>query len=179
MTEIKENLLVFEFDYPFAERVNPILQSQIKERYQQPKLGKGAQEWQPENIHANFTGFNFDSKEVTNLAQWVSNNLTNTLKISLKIAEIWGVLYNEGDYTTPHQHAPSLYSFTYYVNAPKGSSPLVFTTSGKKIKPEVGKVVLFESRLVHHVPPNKCFERCAISGNFIWDRPTGMFKYGY
>ena len=62
------------------------------------------------------------------------------------------------------------------VNAPKGSSPLVFVTSGRKIKPEAGKVVIFESRLNHAVPKTKSTDRCIISGNFVWDKGVGVYN---
>ena len=78
----------------------------------------------------------------------------------------WFALYNEGDYAKIHNHIPfSLFSFVYFINSPKGSSPLVFTTSGKKIKAEAGKIVLFPSNVMHHVPKNKCKERIVFAGN--------------
>ena len=59
----------------------------------------------------------------------------------------------------------ALYAFVYFVNSPKGSSPLVFTTSGKRIKPEEGKILIFPPQLFHHVPKNKCDGRITLSGN--------------
>ena len=98
----------------------------------------------------------------------------------LYLSDLWGQYYNKGDFQDVHNHNPAHWSFVYYVNAPKGSSPLVFTTSGKKIKPEAGKVVIFESRLNHKVPSNKCNDRCVISGNFIYESDGGVYlKYGY
>ena len=63
-----------------------------------------------------------------------------------------------------HAH-PSPFSFVYFVRCPKGSSPLIFTTSGKKIKAEEGKVVIFPGNLLHHVPENKCDGRITLAGN--------------
>ena len=59
--------------------------------------------------------------------------------------------------------------FVYFVNAPKGASPLVFTTSGKKIKAEAGKVVIFPGTMYHHVPKNKCKNRVILAGNMVFD----------
>ena len=55
----------------------------------------------------------------------------------------------------------NLLSFVYFVKCPKGSSPLVFTTSGKKVKAEEGKIALFPANILHHVPKNRCEGRVA------------------
>ena len=57
------------------------------------------------------------------------------------------------------------FSFVYFVKTPKGSSPLIFTNSGKRIKAEEGKIVIFPGRLLHHVPKNKCEGRMTLAGN--------------
>ena len=169
---IREKLQVGEYKYPFAEKVNPLLESQIREVWDNRD--------KPGNMNAQFTGFHFDrdNKSAQNISRWVSNLIRKDFiqhPVDLKCVELWGVLYNEGDYITHHNHIPSLYSFVYFVNTPKGSSPLVFETSGRKIEPEAGKIVIFESRLVHKVPPNKCNGRVTISGNFIYPREVGTF----
>ena len=66
-----------------------------------------------------------------------------------------------------HAHHPSAYSFVYFLRCPKGSSPLIFTTSGKRIKAEEGKVVIFPGNLKHHVPKNKCYDRIVLAGNIF------------
>ena len=163
-----EKMQIAEYVYPFADKVNPPLRTQI--------LALNDPNSKPTNINAQFTGWHLKGKEVSTLTQWVDNLITNDfnkLRYTLKCTEVWGVLYKKGDYITEHQHSPSIYSFVYYVNAPKGSSPLKFSTSGHKVKPEAGKLVIFESRLVHEVPPNKGEDRCIVSGNFIWDKDSG------
>ena len=78
----------------------------------------------------------------------------------------WAARLNKGQQTLEHDHLfYSTFAFVYFVNAPKGSSPLVFTTSGKKIKAEPGKLVLFPSPLKHKVPVNKCDNRVTIASN--------------
>tara|TARA_B100001250_G_scaffold52103_1_gene40675 strand:+ start:461 stop:973 length:513 start_codon:yes stop_codon:yes gene_type:complete len=78
----------------------------------------------------------------------------------------WFAKYNKGDYAKTHDHIPySIFSFVYFVKSPRGSSPLVFTTSGKRIKAEEGKVVIFPSFVKHHVPKNKCEGRLVLAGN--------------
>ena len=137
---INEKLLVLERIYPFADRINPFLQSQI--------VLLDSPATKPSNINAQFTGWHLEGKEVNNLVKWVSNIITNDILWTtyiLKCVEVWGVLYKKGDYITEHQHSPSLLSFVYFVNTPKGSSPVKFVTSGYKVKPEAGKVVIFDS----------------------------------
>ena len=56
----------------------------------------------------------------------------------------------------------------YYVNTPKGSSPLIFEAGNKKIDPKEGYLILFPAWLTHFVPPNKCEGRSVIVGNFYW-----------
>ena len=169
MELIRERLKIEEYNYPFADKVKSQLQSQIT------LLSASG----PSNINAQFTGWELQGKEVDNIIKWISNLITKDFVpdggFTLKCSELWGVLYKEGDYITEHDHSPSLYSFSYYVNVPKGSSPLVFVTSGRKIKPEEGKLVIFESRLLHKVPTNKCKDRCVISGNFIYNKEIGIY----
>ena len=61
-----------------------------------------------------------------------------------------------------------MFSFVYFIKCPKGSSPLVFTKSGKKIKAEEGKIVIFPGWLRHHVPKNKCEGRITMAGNIFY-----------
>ena len=86
---------------------------------------------------------------------------------------IWFAKYNKGDYTKDHDHCPfAIFSFVYFLNCPKGSSPLVFSTSGKRIKAEEGKVIIFSSHVRHGVPPNKCENRITLAGNMGYDLNT-------
>ena len=65
-------------------------------------------------------------------------------------------------------HKPSIHSFVYFVRCPKGSSPLVFTTSKKRVKAEEGKIVVFPGHVLHHVPKNNCEGRVVLAGNIGW-----------
>ena len=87
----------------------------------------------------------------------------------------WFARYNKGDYTYSHAHKPHTWSWVYFINCPKGSYPLIFTTSGKKVKAEEGKVVIFDAQVLHEVPKNKCDNRVVCAGNITtWteDFPT-------
>ena len=86
------------------------------------------------------------------------------------IEDCWVSLYNKGDYTISHSHNPAYWSFVYFVKSPRGSSPLVFSTSGKRIKAEEGKIVIFPGCLKHEVPKNKCCDRIVLAGNVTVDK---------
>ena len=78
----------------------------------------------------------------------------------------WASRLDKGQQTLEHDHLfHSTFAFVYFVNTPKGSSPLIFTTSGKRIKAEPGKLVLFPGPLRHKVPVNKCDNRVTIASN--------------
>ena len=85
----------------------------------------------------------------------------------------WLANYAKGDKTFPHAHTPAVFSFVYFVKCPKGSSPLVFSTSGKRIKSEEGKLVLTNGCVRHHVPKSKCSGRIVYVGN-IFSKPTNF-----
>ena len=75
--------------------------------------------------------------------------------------------YNKGDYTMSHKHVPSPFAFNYFIKTPPGSSPLVFTYSGKRVKAEEGKIVIFPGNLEHQVPKNRCDGRITLAGNIM------------
>ena len=79
---------------------------------------------------------------------------------------MWFAQYNEGDYTKVHSHEPyAVFSWVYFVNCPKGSSPLILNTT--KIKAEEGKLVIFPAFIKHYVPKNKCKNRITLVGNML------------
>ena len=86
----------------------------------------------------------------------------------LKWIDFWGNVYRQGEYTQTHEHVPSTFSFVYFLKTKWYHSPLVFTYSGKKIRPKGGRYVLFPSHIMHHVPIHRFKEtRITLSGNII------------
>ena len=117
-----------------------------------------------------FTGnqLNLKPRGVTLIENWVEQivrDRTNNNTIDF-IFNTWAARLDKGQETLEHSHLHfcSLV-YVYFVNTPKGSSPLVFPTSGKKVKAEPGKLVLFPSSLRHKVPVNKCNNRVTIASN--------------
>ena len=167
MKLLREKLGITEHFYPFAERINPILYSFISSLPNDPN--------HPPNVSGKMTDRHLKHKELDTLIGWIYQMLSMdfgkrdghwNFPSNMTCEELWAVSYRKGDYITPHSHSPFLYTFSYFVKVPKGSPPTVFPTSGHKAKAEEGKLVLFESRLVHQVPKSKVNDRCVIAGNF-------------
>ena len=114
------------------------------------------------------------SKNVGVIINWVFDiaknySLCGTLQVSnipYKLESAWMANYGKGDHTISHVHIGD-FAFIYFVKTPPGSSPLVYTTSGKRIKAEEGKLILFSTRIKHHVPKNRCDNRIVLSGNLV------------
>ena len=177
--------VVKTYQYPYAEKLNPKLHEIILQKAVIPDSGATMTEWKD--------GLNI--KEFKTICDWVLSIIQNhrsnydyhqgirSDKVSewpeanvpsnfnLEIEDLWGQYYKAGDHHVYHTHHPHHWSFVYYVNAPKGCAPLVFTDSNKKIFPKSGMLVLFHGWLRHHVPNHKCKEiRSIISGNFVYER---------
>ena len=90
--------------------------------------------------------------------------------IPMYIKETWGLIYGKGHKCDIHTHWPSLWSYTYCVNACSDCAPLVFSNAEsdkeKYIVPQTGQMVIFPSWLNHEVPEHECdHDRVMISGN--------------
>ena len=90
----------------------------------------------------------------------------------LKCGNFWANVYEKGDYAQSHCHKPNDFSFAYFVKSKWYYPPLVFTDSGKRIRPKEGTFVAFPAYLMHHVPKNRYNDlRITLSGNFELNRP--------
>lgn len=168
MKEIRERLKIFESRYPFANNLNPRLHKVILE------IGDTLDK--PRSVDAKMTEWRTENKLFDIVTSFIGKHIETDFGIyGMTCSECWGIICDNGDSIETHNHQPSQFSFAYYVNTPKGSSPLVFDTSGYKVKAESGKIVIFDSKLKHHVPKNKCDGRSLISGNFIYGKDSGVF----
>lgn len=102
------------------------------------------------------------------LGQWVLNTFEFAYPPKFDV-DIWGAIYNKGDYADPHHHGNAIISFVYYVNAVEGASPLIFSDINEIYKPESGLCIAWDDGEEHEVPPNKCDNRIIIAGNFYPD----------
>ena len=108
------------------------------------------------------------SHSIDQLYHWILTFVHDYSKgFNFHIDTSWISKYMKGDYTLPHAHTPASFAFNYFIKTPKESSPLIFTTSGKTINAEEGKLVIFHGNLLHHVPENKCDDRIVLSGNIF------------
>ena len=168
MSEIicKEKLHVIIENHPFHESLNSkILKETVNVSYTESGTVLGGK---ASNVRASkTTDFKISSPSLEVIYEWILNILGSRSKTSFcsfTIPDAWLANYSVKEFTVSHCH-PSPFSFVYFVRCPKGSSPLIFTTSGKKIKAEEGKVVIFPGNILHHVPENKCDGRITLAGN--------------
>ena len=125
-------------------------------------------DWEPDNI------------TFRNLKEYIKEKIDQTFRPGstvdggnslLSCKGFWANVYEKGDYAQSHCHKPSDYSFAYFVKAKWYDSPLVFTDSGKRIRPKEGRFVAFPAYLLHHVPKHRYKDtRITLSGNFEVDR---------
>lgn len=96
----------------------------------------------------------------------------------LTMTDLWGAIYNKGDYADAHEHSPSAYSFVYYLKSSKNSSPLIFPTAGNwSYKPSTSQIIMFPGYLDHLVPEsNDDEQRVIIAGNIEMNNPEGIWE---
>ncbi len=169
---------IYTSAYPYAEKVNPILHEwimkaadtwdkgtrktsgwSVKECYEHnpPKELKLITDY----IHSLISALGKDYYTPS-----IGDQGWNNCKLVLH--HLWGQYYNKGDFQESHFHVPFHWSFCYWVNTPRGSSPMIFTDNNKKVPAIAGTTAIFPSYLWHHIPPNKCIERSVIVGNFYY-----------
>ena len=89
-----------------------------------------------------------------------------------KLADYWGMMYDEGGGTVLHNHWPYALSFGYYLNTPEGSSPLI--VEGQEIQVTEGRLILWPGHMSHEVPDSDVAGRCMIAGNISY---AGVVKW--
>ena len=101
-------------------------------------------------------------------------------KLNLKVLHAWLQGYGENNFHDCHTHAECMYSCILYLDCSDKSSETVFyhptyphsvmyhvKKTTIKIKPKVGKLIIFPSYLLHMVLPNKDKKRLILSANLI------------
>jgi hypothetical protein len=165
---IRENLKIFVGKF----HLHSIMKGSIK----QTIIEVGDSQNNQTNVKAYMTDWFITSKEIKFLCKWIENKIydelcspiigkSKNLVHALILESCWGSVYNMGDYAQSHNHESS-YSFVYYIETPKGSSPLIFDTSQEKINAEEGTVIIFPGTVWHSVPINDCNGRIVLAGNY-------------
>jgi len=113
-------------------------------------------------------GFKKLADVVLNISRQISEAKYNR-PIDPKLENLWGMKYKSEEMAVPHDHWPSIWSFAYFVNAPKGAPGLFFPDMGEQggeRKLEPGLLIFFEGYIKHSVRPTK-FKgyRYVVSGN--------------
>ena len=120
-------------------------------------------DWEPENI--TFRNLKEYIREEIE-KHWQPGQCVGTPREYLKCHNFWANVYEKGDYAQSHCHKPAYFSFAYFVKSKWYDSPLVFTDSGKRIRPKEGTFVAFPAYLLHHVPKHRYNDtRITLSGN--------------
>ena len=165
--QISEKLDVIIGHHPCHESLKqPLLDDSVSAGYHIGSPYKGRDDTSRFSKHTN-------SKSITTIGLWVNTLIRNKYLYldpqgwRVKMGSCWFTTYGKGDYTVPHDHEPGYFSWVYFVDCPKGSSPLVFTKSGKRINAEEGKVVIFRSLVQHHCPKNNSDRRVVLVGNTV------------
>ena len=114
------------------------------------------------------TGFKKLAKIILDMAVKGSKERYNRI-IKPRISDMWGMRYKSGEQAIMHDHWPALWSFAYYLNAPKDAPGLFFPDLGEQggeRKLEKGLLVMFEGYIRHAVRKSK-FKgyRYVVSGN--------------
>ena len=115
-------------------------------------------------------GFKKLSGIVLDISKKISESKYNRL-IKPALDNLWGMKYKSEETALAHDHWPAIWSFVYYVTAPKGAPGLFFPEMGeqggeRKIEP--GLLIFFEGHVKHSVRPAK-FKgyRYVVSGNIL------------
>ena len=82
--------------------------------------------------------------------------------------ECWFVTYNKGSGLPSHNHFPYPLTFVYYLNTPKGCSPII--VNGQEHNIREGQLIMFNGHHEHSVPESKVDGRAVITGVFAYDR---------
>ena len=158
-----ELMYIHTNEYPNAEGVKETLTNIIR--------NQGDRQNHETNVKANMTTWDMYKNESFKL---IIDFAIDTLKQEVQpyptgetyCTDAWGIIYKTGDKTNPHAHWPSLWSFTYYVDACSECSPLMLLGAKGNIKPNTGLIFIFPATVSHYVPEQKCkHDRIVIAGN--------------
>jgi len=155
---------------PGWEKLNPILEKAIRQC--------GDQQNHSTNVKADMTDFRMWEPQQPGHKQFqvickfaiemaIANSPPQALEFfKPAVSDCWGVVYRENEYTKRHDHWPSIWSFSYYVNVSPTCSPIVFPDAEKSIQPENGMMCMFPGWIAHEVPKQSAqSERVMIAGN--------------
>jgi hypothetical protein len=169
---VKHKADIIKGEYQFADKVKSEVLSLLKVCNPIPQDNSNVKasihtewDWEPDNI------------TFRNLKAYIKEEIEKYYKPGvrsgagrrpwLRCVSFWANVYEKGDYAQSHCHKPSAFSFAYFVKSKWYDSPLVFTDSGKKIRPKEGRFIAFPAFMNHHVPKHRYNDtRITVSGNY-------------
>ena len=170
--KVIHNAEVIVGDYQFADQIKSEVLSLLKTCNPIPQDNSNVKaslhtewDWEPDNItFRNLKGFIREEIE-----RWYKpGKVSDGGRSWLNMHSFWANVYEKGDYAQSHCHKPNDFSFAYFVKSKWYYPPLVFTDSGKGIRPKEGRFVAFPSYLKHHVPKHRYNDtRITLSGNLV------------
>ena len=107
--------------------------------------------------------FPFEKQECKKLLKEIEKAVSSIVNREMEISSIWTLSLEKGQSVTAHTHKVNThlypdeyFSVSYYVNAPKDSADLIFTTShcnaietSTVITPQTGMLIVFNSFVNH------------------------------
>ena len=168
---VKHNAHIIVGDYQFADKVKSEVLFLLKgcnpipQKHSNVKASIHTEwNWEPNNITLrNLKAFIREEIE----REYRPGALSVGSRYWLKVRNFWANVYEKGDYAQSHCHKPNDFSFAYFVKSKWYHPSLVFTDSGKRIRPKEGTFVAFPAYLMHHVPQHRYNDtRITLSGNF-------------
>ena len=104
------------------------------------------------------------ANDFTRLLQEELEMLSQQIKSSLSVDDIWSVSYERGDYHSPHNHGSLGYSGILYLDMPKGAPVTSYLQPWNNIKTDTtiyypvpvaeGSIVVLPQMVQHFSPPN-------------------------
>ncbi len=151
-----------------------LIEAQIKinSNYLINKINKGISKKNNLNYRTNVIGkmtpWNYFVKDIYFLKsiKLVINYLNKQINLNnCKLVEAWGLKIDNQDYVKSHNHSNSIFSGVLYLN--NSNQNLIFPELDLKINPIKGKILLFDSILLHKtIPSNEKKARYSIAFNY-------------
>ena len=95
-----------------------------------------------------------------------------------RTTDVWGAVYNKGDYAKSHTHGENICSWVYYVDCCDKCAPL--EVEDQQISPEINSFIYFDGKVNHSVLEHTCdHERVILAGNIEKDTEMMSWEQAY
>jgi len=170
LRQLKTNPASIPFNVNF-----PVIQKRVPVEYITDSLVATCQNFhdvqnKETNVRASMTDWYMHEHDIdfANLAEFAVSvgNDNSPSKVFLMPYDCWSASYSKGDYTIPHEHWPSIWSWVYNLECCDQCSPLTFDDASQSISPLRGTMIMFPGWVKHSVAKQQCdHKRIIIAGN--------------